>query len=85
MLGLPAARSAFQRASKSPVRPGRQLDADAVQLLELAALPLRRRAGRAEERPDDHPFLLGGRDDLVPRLASAGFARAGVCAMTVRR
>ena len=35
MLGLPAARSAFQRASKSPVRAGRQLHPDAVQALEL--------------------------------------------------
>ena len=52
--------------------PRRQLHADAVQALELPALLLGGRAGRAEERPHDHAFLLGGGDDVVPLRPASG-------------
>jgi hypothetical protein len=46
--------------------PRRQLHPDAIQALELPALPLGRRAGRAEERPHHHALFLGRGDDVVP-------------------
>ena len=81
MLGLPAARSAFQRASNRRCA-GRELDADAVQALELALSRSVAAPGAPKNDQTTVAFLLGCRDHLVPRPGVGRLSGRRRCAMT---